>query len=129
MELPSVRRPRRQRKTHRLTLAHGAFNVVGGAWPLLNLASFEWVFGPKTDDWLQRTSAGLLMSAGWSQLLTDDSPEGRRHARRVGIGTALTLLAVDLTYVPKGRLRWTYLLDGLMEAAWIVAWLRATDRP
>jgi hypothetical protein len=110
-----------------LARAHGAFNVVGGAWPLVSMRTFEWVFGPKEDHWLERTVAGLLVTAGWSQLRAGDSMEGRRHARRVGLGTACTLLAIDLYYVPIGRLRWTYLLDGAMEAAWILAWLHAGD--
>lgn len=106
-----------------VAVAHGAFNVVGGLWPLVHLRSFEWVFGPKTDDWLQMTTGGLLVSAGLAQLAAAD-PQSRAHARRIGLGTALTLLAVDLVYVPRGRIRPTYLLDAAMQTGWIAAWLR-----
>lgn len=108
----------------RLARAHGIFNIVGGAWPLVHRRSFEGFFGPKEDEWLQQTTGALLVSAGCSQVLAEDSPEGWAHACRTGIGTAATLLAVDLAYAPIGRIRWTYLLDGVLEAAWIVAWLR-----
>lgn len=112
-----------------LALAHGAFNVVGGLWPLVHLRSFEWVFGPKTDDWLQMTTGGLLASAGLAQLAAATDPQGGpAHARRVGLGTALTLLAVDMVYVPRGRIRPTYLLDAAMQSGWITAWLRTTRR-
>jgi hypothetical protein len=104
--------------------AHGLFNVAGGLWPLVSLRSFEKVFGPKTDDWLVYTVGGLLVSAGWVQLSADDSPEGHRLARRLGLGTALTLLAIDLIYVPVGRIRGTYLIDAAAEIAWIAAWLK-----
>ncbi|MFD0902129.1 hypothetical protein [Actinomadura sediminis] len=107
-----------------LARAHGAFNIVGGAWPLVSMRTFEWVFGSKQDKWLERTVAGLLVSAGWSQTRASASPAGRAHARRTGLGTATTLLAIDLFYVPRGTLRWTYLLDAAMETAWIVAWCR-----
>ncbi|WEV24304.1 hypothetical protein OYE22_03130 [Streptomyces sp. 71268] len=107
-----------------LAVAHGAFNVVGGLWPLLHLRSFERVFGPKHDRWLQRTTGGLLVSTGLAQLAAASAPQGAAHARRVGLGTALTLLAIDLVYVPKGRIRPTYLWDAAMEAGWITAWLR-----
>ncbi|MEU0199493.1 MULTISPECIES: hypothetical protein [unclassified Streptomyces] len=107
-----------------IALAHGAFNVVGGLWPLLHLRSFEWVFGPKTDVWLQMTTGGLLASAGLAQLTAATDPRGPAHARRIGLGTAVTLLAVDLVYVPKGRIRPTYLLDAAMQTGWIAAWLR-----
>ncbi|MFE6992461.1 hypothetical protein [Streptomyces pharetrae] len=107
-----------------VALAHGAFNIVGGLWPLVHLRSFEWVFGPKSDEWLQMTTGGLLVSSGLAQLAAAPAPQGPAQARRIGLGTALTMLAVDLVYVPKRRIRPTYLLDAAMQAGWIAAWLR-----
>ncbi|GGR95256.1 MULTISPECIES: hypothetical protein [Streptomyces] len=112
-----------------VAVAHGAFNVVGGLWPLVHLRSFEWVFGPKTDVWLRMTTGGLLASAGLAQPAAAAGPGGPAHARRVGLGTALTLPAVDLAYVPRGRIRPTYLLDAVMQTGWITAWLRTSARP
>jgi hypothetical protein len=60
-----------------VAVAHGVFNVVGGLWPLVHLRSFEWVFGPKTDVWLQRTTGGLLVSAGLAQLAALPARRGR----------------------------------------------------
>ncbi|MEV7072442.1 MULTISPECIES: hypothetical protein [unclassified Streptomyces] len=114
----------RRRPGQGVAVAHGAFNVVGGLWPLVHLRSFEWVFGPKTDVWLQRTTGGLLVSAGLAQLAAASDPRGPEQARRIGLGTALTLLAVDLVYVPTGRIRPTYLLDAAMQTGWISTWLR-----
>jgi hypothetical protein len=111
-----------------VAVAHGAFNVVGGLWPLLHLRSFEWVFGPKNDVWLQMTTGGLLVSAGVAQPAAAPDPQGPAQARRIGLGTALTLLAIDLIYVPKGRIRPTYLLDAAMQTGWIAAWLRCAPR-
>lgn len=107
-----------------LARVHGAFNVAGGLWPLLHRRSFEAVFGPKVDRWLMQSVAGLLTTAGYTQCVAATDADWR-HARRVGIGTAATLLAIDLVYVPKGRIRWTYLLDGAAEAALIAAWVAA----
>ncbi|MCZ0206009.1 hypothetical protein AB0F45_11880 [Streptomyces achromogenes] len=112
-----------------MAVAHGAFNVVGGLWPLVHLRSFEWVFGPKTDVWLQMTTGGLLASCGLAQLAAAAGPGGPAHARRIGLGTALTLLAVDLVYVPRGRIRPTYLLDAAMQTGWITGWLRTPTEP
>ncbi|MFE1196711.1 hypothetical protein [Streptomyces olivaceoviridis] len=102
----------------------GLFHLVGGGWPLLHPRSFEWVFGPKTDVWLQRATAGLLATTGWSLLRTGPAPESLGQARRAGVGSAVTLLAVDLVYVPLGRIRPTYLLDAAMQAGWLAAWWR-----
>lgn len=108
-----------------LVVAHGVFNIVGGLWPLVHLRSFEWVFGAKTDVFLQRTTGGLLVSAGAAQLASAAGPQGQAQARRIGLGTAVTLLVIDLIYVPKGRIRPTYLLDAAMETGWMVAWARS----
>ncbi|GIH93618.1 hypothetical protein ACFFMN_21010 [Planobispora siamensis] len=111
-----------------LARAHGVFNVLSGVWPLVHLPSFEKVFGPKEDDWLVRTVAGLLVGVGWSQLRAAGEPGGVRHARRIGIATSATLLAIDLIYVPSGRIRPTYLLDAAAEAAWIAVWRASGHR-
>ncbi len=111
-----------------LARAQGIFNIVGGAWPLAHRRSFEAFFGPKEDEWLQQTVGALLVAAGCSQVLAANTPEGHAHARRVGLGTAASFLAIDLLYVPAGRIRWTYLLDGAAEIAWIAAWLRVSRK-
>ncbi|MFJ4778114.1 hypothetical protein [Streptomyces sp. NPDC088762] len=54
---------------------------------------------------------------------------GLRHARRVGVGTALTLLAIDLVYVPRRVIPATYLLDAAKEAGWIWAWWQVGRLP
>lgn len=99
----------------------GWFNVAGGVWPLVSIGSFEKVFGPKTDRWLEYTVAGLLVTNGAVQLLAARSGE-LASARLVGRGTAATLLAIDVVFVPRGRLRWTYLIDAAFELGWLALW-------
>lgn len=106
-----------------LARTHGLFNVVGGFWPLLHRPSFEKVFGAKRDRWLMYTVAGLLVGNGMAQLRAEDTLEGHRHARRVGVGTAATLLTIDLVYVPAQRIPKTYLLDAAGELAFLAAWV------
>lgn len=105
----------------------GAFNVLGGLWPLISIRTFEAVYGPKVDRWLEYTVAGLLVTVGAAQA-TARTDEQVRLARILGVGTAATLLAVDVIYVPTGRIRRTYLQDALCESAWLAAWWRARYR-
>jgi hypothetical protein len=107
--------------------AQGWFNVLGGAWPLLSLRTFEAVFGPKADDWLEYTVAGLLVTNGACQVIAARRGE-TDTARRLGAGTALTLLAIDLVFVPAGRIRWTYLVDAALEAGWLGLWAGTRTR-
>jgi hypothetical protein len=111
-----------------LTLArlHGLFNAANGLWPLAHMRSFEHVFGPKHDKWLVRTVAGLLLANGVVQAAAPDSQEALAQARRVGIGTAATLAAIDVIYASPGRISRIYLLDAATELGWILLWLRVS---
>lgn len=109
----------------KVAAAQGIFNVLGGAWPLLSLRSFEWVYGKKNDVYLQKTVGGLLLSIGCVQLTARGSAEELALARRLGVATALTLLAIDLVYIPRREMRLSYLQDLACEIGWIAAWMRA----
>jgi hypothetical protein len=111
----------------RIAQAQGVFNIVGGLWPLLSIRSFEAVYGPKVDKWLEYTVGGLLVTIGVAQA-SSRTPSDREVARRLGIGTAATLLAIDLIFVPRGRIRATYLQDAVCELAWLGAWATSRDK-
>lgn len=102
----------------------GSFNVVNGLWPLVHMSSFEAVSGPKTDKWLVRTVSGFLITIGLEQLRAASRPGGGAVAKRLGIGTAATLTAIDLVYVARRRISKVYLVDAAIELAIIRAWLR-----
>jgi hypothetical protein len=88
------------------------------------MKSFEAVTGPKTDDWLVR-AVGLLLVANGVIQLGSRSPDELAQARRLGIGTAAAMAAIDLFYGGMGRISRIYLADSVMELAWIAAWLRS----
>lgn len=110
----------------RMAQAQGIFNVLGGLWPLMSLRTFEAVYGPKTDHYLQHTVGGLLTTVGAAQLLSKDDDAGT--ARALGIGTAVTLLAIDAAYIPRGRMSRAYLQDAACEVAWLAGWVWASRR-
>jgi hypothetical protein len=101
----------------------GLFNVVGGLWPIVSLDTFELIYGAKRDVFLQKTVGGLLLAVGSTQLAAGDTTEELRSMRRLGLATAATLLAIDLWYIPRRQMRWTYWQDAACELGWIVAWL------
>src|SRR6186713_1778127 len=95
----------------------GGVYVVTGLWPVIHLASFEAVTGPKHDDFLVHT-VGLLLALIGAVLLRALS-----RARSVvpeliwlAAGTAGILLTIDVVYWRNGRLATVYLLDAAMEA-------------
>lgn len=114
----------RLRDPQLLGVAHGVTNILGGAWPLASMRTFEWIFGRKVDHWLVRTVACLLVANGTTQVLAARAGDVRA-ARWVGIGTATSLGLIDAVYVPRGRIRWTYGVDGIVEAGWVALWAAA----
>src|SRR3954452_4126328 len=111
----------------RLAHLHGTFNLLTGLWAPLHRRSFEAVTGPKVDYWLVNTVAGLLITNGLLQLTAPTTRDGQAMARRLGIGTAGTLATIDVMYGAKGRISPVYLLDAVLELAWIAAWARSAS--
>ena len=88
--------------------------------------------GPKVDRWLVPTVGGLLTTVGVVQLASRE-PGQLRIAGLLGMGTAATLLTIDVVYVPQRRISRMYLADAVWELGWLAAWafassLRATER-
>lgn len=107
-----------------LARAQGLFNVIGGAWPIVSLRSFEFVYGKKRDIFLQKTVGALLLSIGCVQLVHSENSEAEAVVKSLGLATAMSLLAIDLIYIPRGEMRKTYIQDALCEMGWIAAWTR-----
>jgi hypothetical protein len=103
---------------------HGSFNIASGLWPLIHMRSFEAVTGTKTDKWLVRTVAGLLITVGAEQLRHPVTGQSAAVSRRLGIGAAATAAAIDVFYACTGRISKIYLLDAVIEVWWIRRWLR-----
>jgi hypothetical protein len=105
-----------------LAAGHGIYWLVSGIWPIFHLRSFQAVTGPKADEWLVKTVGSLLAVIGGGLLL------GARHRRvtpeleAIAIGSALSLTAIDLVYVSKGRMSKIYLLDALVHSALALTW-------
>jgi hypothetical protein len=106
----------------KLAVIQGAFYVVTGVWPLLDIISFQVVTGPKTDLWLVRT-VGVLVSVIGIVLLA--AARTRRITDEIvilGAGSALGLAAIDLTYALSGRISAVYLGDAVVETGLALLW-------
>jgi hypothetical protein len=105
-----------------VAFAQGSTYVVGGAWPLLHMRSFEAVTGPKLDEWLERSVAGLLVAIGVAEMRAARRDEVSSALAVIGAGSAATLGAVSTWYAARGRIRRIYLADAAIEAAFLVGW-------
>jgi hypothetical protein len=114
----------------RIALAQGFYYLASGLWPILHLASFMAITGPKTDHWLVQ-SFGLLVAATGVVFLWRGVHGGVDQAtRQFGIATSLALAAIDFWFVCSGAISAIYLADGVAEVALAAAWLwAASGRP
>lgn len=107
----------------RLALLHAAYFVLTGTWPILHVRSFLRVTGPKTDLWLVKTVGVLIVVIGLTLGIAGWRGQINSSIATLAIGSALSLMLVDVIYVFKGVIPRIYLLDAIAEIALIIAWI------
>lgn len=111
-----------------VALAQGAFYVASGLWPLVSMASFERVTGPKVDRWLVKTVGVLIAVIGAVLLFGGTRRRVGREVPMLAAGSAAALAGVDIVYSARGRISPVYLLDAAVEAGLALVWAPALLR-
>ncbi len=103
----------------------GLYYVITGVWPLVHLASFLWVVGPKGDIFLLRTTSLLITVIGAALLMAARERLPSLSVVVLGIAAAAVLALVEVWHI--SSLRPVYLLDTAAEVlialALIVTWV------
>lgn len=107
----------------RVSLFQGLFYMVTGVWPLLSMASFLAVTGPKTDLWLVKTVGTLLIVSGAVFTVAALRKHITFEVALLAVGNALGLAIIEVVYVFNGRISAIYLLDTVVEIGLIIAWV------
>jgi energy-converting hydrogenase Eha subunit E len=105
-----------------VALVQGAYYLVTGIWPLVSIASFQFVTGPKTDLWLVKTVGVLIAVIGVGLLIAAYRRRTTLEIRLIAIGSALGLIAIDVGYVFLDVIPPIYLLDAVVELVLVVWW-------
>jgi hypothetical protein len=111
-----------------VAVVQGSYYVATGLWPLLDMASFEAVSGPKTDDWLVKTVGVLVTVIGSVLLYAGLKSQLGGPIRVLAIASAAGLAAIDFFYAMRGVIWPIYMLDGVGEVVLIALWLLAISR-
>lgn len=98
----------------------GAYYLITGLWPLIHLASFEAVTGPKVDDWLVRMVGLLAAVIGATLVLAARQGNRPLEIFVLAIGSASAFTAVDVWYAARGQIAPVYLADAVVELGLIV---------
>ena len=106
-----------------LIRVQGIYTLITALWGLLHIESFMAVTGPKTDIWLVKTVAVLLIPICiplfWGILHKTYHP----LIALVSLCAAAGLAAIDFYYTANGTIKWIYALDGILELLFVLAWL------
>lgn len=105
-----------------LAWSQGFFYVATGAWGLLDLDSFQAVTGPKTDLWLVRTVAVLVLVIGAVLLVAAARLRVTVETILLAAGSAAGLAVIDLVHATRDVISDVYLLDAAVEVALVVGW-------
>jgi hypothetical protein len=106
--------------------AQGTYYLATGIWPVLNRRSFEAVSGRKHDFWLVRTVGLITAAVGLSINLASQREEAAADTA-LKVGTALGFAAIDLTYGLTRRISAVYLVDGVIQVAFVAAHVLLRD--
>ena len=106
----------------RVAQLQGIYYAATGLWGLFDLDTFEWVTGAKTDDWLVKTVAALVLAIGISLLIASRRSSPGPESAFLGLSSALGLLSIDAYYVRTADISAIYLADACVEAAIAIGW-------
>ena len=101
-------------KRSRIFLIQAVYYFITGLWPVVDIASFMKVTGPKTDIWLVKM-VGLLTIAIAVTLFSAYKKSGNT-IKILSISSALAYLTIDLYYYFNGIISPVYLGDAAIEA-------------
>lgn len=106
-----------------VALFQGLYFLVSGVWPLVHMASFLKITGPKTDLWLVNTVGVLLAVIGAVLLHAGINDQVTPSIFFLGIGSAAGLTAIEGIYVFKKKISPIYLLDAVIEIILMIWWI------
>jgi hypothetical protein len=114
---------------HRVLTVQASYYVLTGLWPLLHYSSFELVTGPKTDDWLVRMVALLVVLIGVTLgVAVVRNAVWTLEITVLAAGAILAFAAIDTWCAISGRISPIYLADAGLEAG-LLAGLVLTRQP
>ena len=106
-----------------LALIQGGYYALMALWALVHLQGFMRLTGAKSDVWLVKTVAALVLVIGAALLAGAWRLRIGPDLSFIAIGTTTALALVDIVYVCKGTISRVYLLDALIELMLLAGWL------
>jgi hypothetical protein len=97
--------------------------LITAIWPILDIESFMVVTGYKTDQWLVKTVGALLIPVALCMIVHLFLRIDHRPVIVLAAGTALAFMSIDFYYALNNIISDIYLADGVLQAAFLIAWI------
>jgi hypothetical protein len=108
--------------------AGAAYYLATGIWPLVHMASFEFITGRKRDRWLVQTVGVLVALIGAVQLRAAGR-SAPQEVRGLSVAVAVGLAAIEVYHWRRGTISLVYVLDAVGQLGLAAAWLVSEPRP
>jgi len=105
-----------------LSMIQGSYTLLTAFWALVDIQSFMGVTGPKTDVWLVKTVAVLLLPIGFCFLWGLYFNTDRLLVTFIGIMSSAGLAFIDFHYTINGTIKWIYQADGFLQIFFLLVW-------
>ena len=106
-----------------LSKVQGIYTLVTAVWPIADIDSFMEVTGPKTDVWLVKTVAAILIPVGLCFIFAYKLKRDFWLIFLLGITTTSALATIDFYYTAVGTISRVYALDGILQVIFLVCWV------
>ena len=106
-----------------LMIAQGTYTLITAIWALMDIDSFMAVTGPKTDIWLVKTVAALLVPIAISLLYPVFFESTFWQPFLLGCTTAIALAIIDFYYSANDVISNIYMWDGVAESVFAMVWM------
>jgi hypothetical protein len=111
-----------------LLIFQGTYTLITALWALIDIHSFMAVTGPKTDLWLVKTVAVLLIPISVSLILPAFFTSTIWQPLLVGLLSAIGLAIIDFYYSVNNTIDEIYMLDGILQCVFVIAWIYVITR-
>ena len=99
------------------------YYFVTGMWGLIDIKSFMKVTGPKTDLWLVKTVALLLITASFSFAVALAANTFHWPVAVLAACYNASLAYIDFYYAEKKVISPVYIMDGIVELMFVLTWI------
>lgn len=106
-----------------MSKVQGSYTLLTTLWAVTDIRSFMQVTGPKTDIWLVKTVAVVLIPVGLCFLLADRVKKDHWLVIMIGITSSLGLAIIDFYYTASKTISRVYALDGALQVIFLLSWL------